>query len=447
MKKEDGFQERSDRKCQTSEQTNWEDYEDEDVFDRIPLEQEIEPDALMEELRQERQAQQEVEKTENQPKQERVLGIASMVLGIFSILCFCIPVLGLVLAIAALVLGIVATAKKNGKKMGISGIVMGSIGLVSYLLLFLIFGGLFHFGKQETETLTNRAWRKNSDGSVLYLYEDGTFIDVAKEGVFSDYFYSGHYDILPYEDMGLSFIDLEVQYDMSHAYGLYLYVDTYVVNGEERDSIAPTICYLYLFGKKYETGDTVNVCAFDSSDGTPRYGSLFLVKETTMAYPTLGNQYVPTSETEAISTAETTETEPEELTTEDTEERDLTEPSTSLNIDDFEWGNWENIYSEANSEWEEIHSSISEEVEERNEEFNSAWEEAGSTWEEASSAMEAFSSTWEEASSAAEAFGSAWEEASSAAEELNENLNTGQMPVWLQNLLDWLRNLFSGWFG
>ena len=134
MKKEDGFQERSDQKRQTSEQTNWEDYEDEDVFDRIPLEQEIEPDALMEELRQERQAQQEVEKTENQPKQERGLGIASMVLGIFSILCFCIPVLGLVLAIAALVLGIVATAKKNGKKMGISGIVMGSIGLVCSIL-------------------------------------------------------------------------------------------------------------------------------------------------------------------------------------------------------------------------------------------------------------------------------------------------------------------------
>ena len=143
--------------------------------------------------------EQSVEPAKNEPKTgtetdskkpEYALGIAAMALGILSLLLFCIPVLGLVLATVAIILGIVAAARDNGKKMGISGIVMGSIGMLSYLIIILFFGGVLSSVNQNRDYFSGTAWRNTTDGSVLYLYSDGTFIDVEQEGVFSDNFYA-----------------------------------------------------------------------------------------------------------------------------------------------------------------------------------------------------------------------------------------------------------------
>ena len=407
------------------EENGYDTDEEEDELDRIPLGKE----------------------TQKKDPKEYGLGVASMVLGIFSVIFFCVPVLGLVLALTSLILGIISVAKKNGKKMGIAGIVMGSMGLVAYLIVFLIFGGLFGGKDKGQEELENHAWRNTNDGSVLYLYGDGTFIDTAQEGIFSDNFYSGNYDILTYEDARLSSSKLESQYDMDHAYGVYLYVNTYVVNGEERDSIAPTMRYLYMFNKDYKTGDVVNVCAFDTSSGSLQYGTPYPVKEANMAYPTLGNQYVPTealdteSETEELTTteAETTEADATEAESTDSTSDDAssTEGNGAPSIDfNTEWGNFDDFSSAFEEEW----SSRSEDFNQAASEASSVWEEASSSWENASSAWEDMGSAWNDASSA-------WEDASSAVEEWGETIDTDQVQGFFQKLLEWLQNLFSGWFG
>ena len=63
-------------------------------------------------------------------------GIASLVLGILSILLFCIPFLNVALSLLALILGIVAKVKGCGG-VAVAGIVLGSVGLVLSVLLFI----------------------------------------------------------------------------------------------------------------------------------------------------------------------------------------------------------------------------------------------------------------------------------------------------------------------
>ena len=78
-------------------------------------------------------------------KQTSGLAIASLILGIFAF----IPAIGFLLGITALVLGIIAlvkTKKDNntgGKGMAITGIVLGSLGMI---LTVVIYGALFYFG-------------------------------------------------------------------------------------------------------------------------------------------------------------------------------------------------------------------------------------------------------------------------------------------------------------
>lgn len=373
-----------------------EEFEDEDELDRIPL------------------------------KQEYGLGLTAMILGIISILGFCVPVIGLVLATVSLVLGIVAAAKNNGKKMGISGIIMGSIVLLSYLVIFIFFGGVFGMVSKNQDRLTDTAWRRTTDGSVLYLYSDGTFIDVEQEGVFTDNFYSGTYDILSYEDTGLDFVVLEGQYDTDYAYDVYLYVNTYVKDGTEREDIAGTIRYLYLFERDYDTGDVVDVCTHDAT----QYGAVYPVKETNMAFPTIGNQYISsmeeaepdTSITEEEPDASITEEEPlqtEEQTGESTEAENTTAENTATN-----------------SFWDDFSSSMSEEWEKNSEEWERNSESISSAAENISSVAENISSAAEEASSEAE-------EASSAVEEIKENLDVNGIWKFFQNIFQWFQDLFS----
>lgn len=370
--------------------------------------------------------------TKGGEKQEYGLGLTAMILGILAILGFCVPVLGLVLATVSLILGIVAAARNNGKKMGTSGIIMGSIVLLSYLVIFVFFGGVFGFINKNQDRLTDTAWRRTTDGSVLYLYSDGTFMNVEQEGVFSDNFYSGTYDILPYEDAGINFKSIEEQYNTDYSYDVYLYVDTYVSHGEEREDIASTIRYLYMFERQYNTGDIVDVCAHDSQ----QYGTVYPAKETNMAYPTIGNQYEKTEEVTTenleLTVSEMDETEPvtEEPTSEVSEEtgtevstEPLLEPESTTGEDSF-WGDIDDFIDDSKEEFDEFSSSASEEWEQNSEYINSAMEDASSAMEEASSAME---------------------EASSVAEEIEENVDISGFQQFFQNLIQWLKDLLAGW--
>lgn len=440
-----------------TEEDSSEIYEDEDELDRIPLEQEPTLQEAVEELRQEKEREKSSHGTDfKQPaakgpeaaqKQEYGLGLTAMILGILSILGFCLPPIGLVLATVAVILGIVATARKNGKKMGGSGIIMGVIVLLSYLVTFIFFDGVFGFVSRNQDRLTDTAWRRTTDGSVLYLYNDGTFIDVEQEGVFTDNFYSGTYDILAYEDTGLAFGGLENAYNTNYVYDVYLYVNTYVSHGEEREDIAGTIRYLYLFERSYETGDAVDVCAHDSV----QYGSVYPVKETKMAYPTIGNQYITGMEDDVSDTelteepeADRTETATEEGTEASSSEGETvapspegeasaTEPELTVSEEpdtettapgstaaegggiDAPWGGISDWIQDSKEDLDNFSSSVSEEIEKSSESISSAMEESSSAMEDASSAFEDF----------------------------EQNVDTDSIWKFFQRIFQWIQDLFS----
>ena len=237
-------------------------------------------------------------------KKARGFGIAAMILGILSILLICVQPFGVVLAVAAVVLGILGVVKAQGKGMATSGIVMGGISLVTGVIILIFFGSIFQHAFGSADELSGTAWRKGADGSVLYLYKDGTFIHVDRENDFTDNFYSGTYMVCDYKDSGVRSQEIENTYDTDSVYELKLYVTMYVEDGKEQENISGTMQYMYAFQKKYHKGDVVQVCAHDRE----MFGSFYPVVETELKKPVIGNQYVPgltedSSETE-ISTTE-----------------------------------------------------------------------------------------------------------------------------------------------
>ena len=265
-------------------------------------------------------------------KKVRGFGIAAMILGILSILLICVQPFGVVLAVAAVVLGILGVVKTQGKGMATSGIVMGGISLVTGVIILIFFGSIFQHAFGAADELSGTAWRKGADGSVLYLYKDGTFIHVDRENDFTDNFYSGTYMVCDYKDSGVRSQEIENTYDTDSVYELKLYVTMYVEDGKEQENISGTMQYMYAFQKKYHKGDVVQVCAHDRE----MFGSFYPVVETELKKPVIGNQYVPgltgdSSETE-ISTTEavTTETASTEVpTTGGTTETPKTEAPTT----------------------------------------------------------------------------------------------------------------------
>lgn len=242
-------------------------------------------------------------------KKVRGFGIAAMILGILSILLICVQPFGVVLAVAAVVLGILGVIKAQGKGMATSGIVMGGISLVTGVIILIFFGSIFQNTFGSADELAGTAWRKGADGSVLYLYKDGTFIHVDRENDFTDNFYSGTYMVCDYKDSGVRSQEIENTYDTDSVYELKLYVTMYVEDGKEQENISGTMQYMYAFQKKYHKGDVVQVCAHDQE----MFGSFYPVVETELKKPVIGNQYVPeltedASETE-LSTTETGTTE------------------------------------------------------------------------------------------------------------------------------------------
>lgn len=265
-------------------------------------------------------------------KKARGFGIAAMILGILSILLICVQPFGVALAVAAVVLGILGVVKAQGKGMATSGIVMGGISLVTGVIILIFFGSIFQHTFGSADELAGTAWRKGADGSVLYLYKDGTFIHVDQENDFTDNFYSGTYMVCDYKDSGVRSREIENTYDTNSVYELKLYVTMYVEDGKEQENISGTMQYMYAFQKKYHKGDVVQVCAHDQE----MFGSFYPVVETELKKPVIGNQYVPeltedASETE-LSTTETGTTEAastETATTGGTTEAPETEAPTT----------------------------------------------------------------------------------------------------------------------
>lgn len=373
---------------------------------------------------------------ENNPK--KGMGVVAMILGIFAVLLFCIPIVGQILALAALIFGIAAAAKNKGKKMGISGIIMGAISLIAALVMILGFGEILNPSNVDKDILANAAWRRMDDGSVLYLYEDGTFIHVDEEGVFTDNFYSGTYVILPYDDTNLSFTGIESQYDTDYAYDVYLYVNQYVSNGQESENIVGTIRYLYMFDKKYSDGDAVSMCAHDSAS----YGDITPALETELMKPTIGNCYEPTEQA-----ADTSEVEEETGDTTETVSEAITESATETNTEatSTEQATEENQPTEPADATEEVTEEGTEgiviEFEEASSAMDEAQEEASSAFDEAKEeASSAFDEAKEEASSA---FEEVQEEASSAAEEINDLVEDISDDTDVNQFVQFIRNLWQ----
>ncbi len=242
-------------------------------------------------------------------KKARGFGLAAMILGMLSILLICVQPFGVALAVASVVLGILGVVKAQGKGMATSGIVMGGISLVTGVIILIFFGSIFQHAFGSAGELAGTAWRKGADGSVLYLYKDGTFIHVDQENDFTDNFYSGTYMVCDYKDSGVHSREIENTYDTDSVYELKLYVTMYVEDGKEQENISGTMQYMYAFQKNYHKGDVVQVCAHDQE----MFGSFYPVVETELKKPVIGNQYVPeltedASETE-LSTTETGTTE------------------------------------------------------------------------------------------------------------------------------------------
>ena len=240
----------------------------------------------------------------NNEKKSKATGIVAMILGILAIILFCVPGVGQILALAALIVGINSAVKGKGRKMGITGIILGAISIVATIVMILISSGVFERKDLNKEMMSNAAWQRIDDGSVLYLYNDGTFIHVDQAGVFTDNFYAGTYNILDYDDAKLDFSAIEKKYNTDYAYDVYLYVNQYVNNGVESENIVGTIRCLYIFDRKYEDGDVISMCSHDSGS----YSEVSAAKRIDIAYPTIGNRYEPAETTETDTTTEADET-------------------------------------------------------------------------------------------------------------------------------------------
>lgn len=99
----------------------------------------------------------------SQPPQQKSVGlaVASMVLGILSVVMCCLWFLSIPMAILAIVMGVIARGKATrgeagGGGMATTGIVCGVIGLLIWIMLFL----LGHFGGPAVQRWLNKVQMK-----------------------------------------------------------------------------------------------------------------------------------------------------------------------------------------------------------------------------------------------------------------------------------------------
>lgn len=73
------------------------------------------------------------------PEGNPAFGIISLITGILSFLIGYIPIIPILLELPAIILGIIGIKKNGGKGMGITGLVLGSIALLTTILITVVF--------------------------------------------------------------------------------------------------------------------------------------------------------------------------------------------------------------------------------------------------------------------------------------------------------------------
>lgn len=315
------------------------------------------------------------------------VGAAAMILGIISLITWCIPALGVLISLLAIILGIIGMLRHRGPKRSLAGFIMGIISLGIGILILVSIGGFANRSNVTQDTIAGKAWKRTDDGSVLYLYKDGTFIHTDQEGIFSDNFYRGTYTIVPYEDSGFTINKIDDKYDTDYIYDVNLYVDQRVSHGNESASgeSSGKIQYLYMFNKKYSPGDIVQLCPHNDS----LYADMTRVKETNLMFPSADNQYVVLdSAVEEIVSSEIPENETSdssieqmaESKTEMNTEEDMT-TITEVDIETTEDENTENISEVADISTQETISTENDRFEGATEAESEAYTEEINTTE------------------------------------------------------------------
>ncbi len=105
------------------------------------------------------------------------LGITALVLGIIAFCLGWTGILGLMLAITALVFGILTLVKKQNRAMGITGIVLGSIALITALIITAI--GLAILGGAADEANKIKDEKNNKATSAEQKQPEKPKLDIA----------------------------------------------------------------------------------------------------------------------------------------------------------------------------------------------------------------------------------------------------------------------------
>lgn len=113
-----------------------------------------------------------------QPAPSKALGIASMVVGIVALVLSFVPLIGLLsflLGPTAIILGILALANKSGQAQGITGIITGSLGLVTVTIGTWLFGAALSSFEEEypsTESEAREADSADNEAEEIEAAED-----------------------------------------------------------------------------------------------------------------------------------------------------------------------------------------------------------------------------------------------------------------------------------
>lgn len=76
----------------------------------------------------------------NQEKTRIALGVASLVLGILSIVTMCFIIISIVFAVLSVTFGILSIIFEKKNKIGIAGLVIGSISIFITVILYITLG-------------------------------------------------------------------------------------------------------------------------------------------------------------------------------------------------------------------------------------------------------------------------------------------------------------------
>ena len=218
-------------------------------------------------------------------------GTIAIVLGILS---FVIPIIGLPLSIIGLILGIKAKNENNGR-VGMSLSIIGLVVSIFVTFIFVISSTTVLSFLDKAKDLSNSdnnysekydevedevegyKW-KGTDGSMLYLYEDGHYEWYKSDSNHTDNYYKGSYFIYENEE-AIKYIDEELseygltsqeQYDLiDRASASYYKIENYMllglncterfINGSQVYAGLGVTPYYGFYNKNYQYLDIANM--------------------------------------------------------------------------------------------------------------------------------------------------------------------------------------------